>query len=73
MEIVRIPLESRHLNSFKNSFKGTLYVFSYILDDRIIYSRRLDILNIRFNLSCYIRCFDQNFERLIDQNPRLVN
>ena len=38
-ETVWIPLEARHLNSFKNSFKETCkYVFSYILDDRIICS-----------------------------------
>ena len=36
-ETMWIPLEVRHLNSFKNSFKETFkYVLSYILDDRII-------------------------------------
>ena len=49
-ETVWIPLEARHLNSFKNSFKETCkYVFSFILDDRIIYSWWLGILNVRFN------------------------
>ena len=39
LETVWIPLEARHLNSFKNSFKETCnYIFSYILDDRIIFS-----------------------------------
>ena len=46
-EIVWIPLEARHLNSFKNSFKETYkYVFSYILDDMIICSLCLNVLNI---------------------------
>ena len=50
-ETVWIPLEARHLNSFKNSFKETCkYVFSYILDDRIICSWWLGILNVRFNV-----------------------
>ena len=45
-----ISLEARHLNSFKNSFKETCkYVFLYILDDRIICSWWLGILNDRFN------------------------
>ena len=62
-------LEARHLNSFENleSFKGTYdYVFSYILDDMIIYYWFLNILNIRFNLFCSIRCFDQNFKNFIN-------
>ena len=33
LETMWLPLEARHLNSLKNSFKRTLYVFSYILDD----------------------------------------
>ena len=45
-----IPLEARYLNSFKKSFKETLYVFSFILDDRIICSWWLGVLNIRFNV-----------------------
>ena len=50
-ETVWIPLEARHLNSFKNSFKETCkYVFSYIIDDRIICSWWLGILNVRFNI-----------------------
>ena len=50
-ETVWIPLEARHLNSFKNSFKETCkYVFLYILDDRIICYWRLGILNVRFNV-----------------------
>ena len=32
------PIQARRLNSFKNSFKGTMYVFSYILYDKIICS-----------------------------------
>ena len=59
-----IPLEARHLNGFKNSFKKTLYVFSFILDDRIIYSWWLGILNIRFNVFRCIRCLNQNFKSL---------
>ena len=44
---VWIQLEARHLNSFKNSFKETCkYVFSFILDDKIICSWWLDILNV---------------------------
>ena len=35
---VWMVLEARYLNSFKNLFKGNFYVFSYILNDRIIYS-----------------------------------
>ena len=70
METVWIPLEARYLNSFKNSFKGTSKcVFSYILDDRIICSWCLNILNIRFNVLCYIRCFDQTFESLSTTKP----
>ena len=42
------------------------YIFSFILDDRIICSWCLNVLNIRFNVFRYIRCFDQNFRRLID-------
>ena len=39
LETVSIPLEARHLNNFKNSFKETCkYVISYILNDSIIYS-----------------------------------
>ena len=46
-ETVWIPLEARHLNSFKNSFKEPCkYVFSFILDDRIICSWWLGILNV---------------------------
>ena len=67
LEIVRIPLEARHLNSFEDSFKRTLYVFSDILDDRIIYYWCLNVLNIRFNLFRCIRCFDQNFGRFINR------
>ena len=51
------------MNSFKKSFKETCkYVFSYILDDRIIYSWCLNVLNIRFKEMHCIRCFDQNFK-----------
>ena len=47
METVWILLEARHLNSFKNSFKETCkYVFSFMLDDRIICSWWLSILNV---------------------------
>ena len=38
--------------------------FSYIVDDRIIYSWCLNFLNIQFNEFRYIRCFDQNLESL---------
>ena len=51
---------------FKNSFKGTLYVFSYILDDSIINSWCPSIFNIPFDVFHCIWCFDQNFGRLID-------
>ena len=54
LEIVWIPLEARHLNSFKNSFKGTSkYVFSYILDDRIICSWCLNVLMFWISNSMY--------------------
>ena len=64
-ETVWIPLEANHFNiSRTHSRKPWKYVFSYILDDRIICSWWLDVLNIWFNLFHYIRCFDQNFESL---------
>ena len=64
-ETVWIPLEARHLNSFKNSLKEACnYVFSFILDDRIICSWWLGILNIRFNEFRCIWCYDQNFGKL---------
>ena len=66
VETIWIPLEARQLNSFKNSFKRTKYIFSYILDDRVIYSWCLNILNIRFNVFRCIRCFDKKFGRLIN-------
>ena len=67
---VWIPLEARHLNSFKNSFKETCkYIFSYILDDRMICSWCLNVLNIRFNEFYCIWCFDQNFGNLSTSKP----
>ena len=55
-----IPLEARHLNSFKNSFKETCkYVFSYILDDKIICFWWLGIFE------CPIQCFSAAFDVLI--------
>ena len=69
-ETMWIPLEARHLNSFKNSFKETRkYVFSYIVDDRIICSWCLNVLNIRFNEFHCIWCFDQNFGKLSTSDP----
>ena len=65
-----IPLEAKHLNRFKNSFKETCkYVFSYILDDRIICSWCLNFLNTRFNEFRCIGCFDQNFRKLLTSDP----
>ena len=61
-----LPLEARHLNSFKKSFKETCkYVFSFIVHDRIICSWWLDILNVRFNEFRCIRCFHQNLGKFI--------
>ena len=72
-ETVWIPLEARHLNSFKNSFKETCkYVFPYILDDRIICSWWLGVLNIWFNEFRCIWCFDQNFRKLSTSNPIIL-
>ena len=69
-EEIQIPLEARHLNSLKNSFKETCkYVFPYISDDRILCSQCLNVLNIRFNEFRCIRCFDQNFEKLSTSEP----
>ena len=69
-ETVWIPLDARHLNSFKNSFKETCkYVFSFILDDRIICYWWLGILNVRFNVFRCIWCFDQNFRKLSTSDP----
>ena len=69
-ETVWMLLEARHLNSFKNSFKETCkYVFSYILDDRIIYSWCLNVLNVQFNEFRCIWCFDQNFGKLSTSDP----
>ena len=73
-EIVWIPLEARRLNSVKNSFKKTCnYVFSFILDDRIICSWCLNIFNIWFNeFHCNWR-FDQNFRKLSTLDPIIWN
>ena len=72
LETMWIPLEARHLNSFKNSIKETCkYVFSYILDDRIIYSWCLNVLNLRFNEFRCIWCFDQNFIKLSTSDPNM--
>ena len=66
-ETVWIPLEARHLNSFKNSFKETCkYVFSYILDDKIIFSWWLSILNVRFNVFSLHLMFLSIFQKVID-------
>ena len=66
-ETVWIPLEARHLNSFKNSFKETYkYVFSYILDDRIICSWWLGILNVRFNVFPLHLMLWLKFRKVID-------
>ena len=47
MTIVWIFLEARYLNSFKNFLsKSYKYVFLYILDDKIIGSWCLSVLNI---------------------------
>ena len=67
-ETVWIPLEARHLNRFKNSFKETCkYVFSYILDDRIIYSWGFNVLNIRFNFAA----FDVLIKNLESYRPQI--
>ena len=66
-ETVWIPLEARHFNSFKNSFKETCkYVFSFILDDRIICSWWLGILNVRFNFFTLHLMFWSKFQKVID-------
>ena len=42
------------------------YRFSLILDDRIIGSWCLGVLNVQFNLCNCVQCFDQSFGMLID-------
>ena len=70
-ETMWIPLEARHLNRFKNSFKETCkYVFSSILDDRIICSWWLGILNVRFNVFRCIWCFHKKIWKVIDLTSR---
>ena len=65
-----IPLEVRHLNSFKNSFKETCkYVFSFIEDDRIICSWWLGILNVRFNV--FSAAFDVLIKILESYRPQI--
>ena len=68
--IVWISLETKHLNNFKSSFKWTLYVFSYILADRIIGSQCISVMNIWFNIFRCIWCFDQKFRNLINLKPQ---
>ena len=66
-ETVWILLEARHLNSFKNSFKETCkYVFSFIIDDRIICSWWLGILNVWFNIFLLHLMFWSKFWKVID-------
>ena len=73
LETAWISLEARHLNSFNNSFKETCkYVFSYILDDRIICSWCLNILNIRFNEFRCIWCLIKILESYRPQIPSLL-
>ena len=57
-ETVWIPLEARHLNSFK--------IPSFIIDDRIICFWWLSILNVRFNVFHCISCFWSKFWKVID-------
>ena len=48
--IVWILLKARHLNNFENSFnKPCKYGFLSILDDKVIGSWHLNILNIQLN------------------------
>ena len=64
-ETVWISLEARHSNSSRTPLrKPYKYVFSFILDDEIICSRWLGVLNIWFNVFYCIWCFNQNFESL---------
>ena len=42
------------------------YVFSYIIDDSIICSSCLNVMNTKFNVFRCIQHFDQNFEKFID-------
>ena len=49
--------------------KSCKYVFSFIQDDRIIYSWWLSGLNIQFNVFRCIRCFDRNFESSLIFEP----
>ena len=65
-KIVWIPLEARHLNSFKKSCK---YVLSYILNDKIICSQCLNVLNIRCNVFHCTWYFDQILEGLSISEP----
>ena len=66
-ETVGIPLEARHLNSFKKSLKETCkYVFSFIIDDRIICSWWLGILNVRFNIFSLHLMFWSKFWKVIN-------
>ena len=67
LETVWIPQEARHLNSFKNCFKETCkYIFSYILDDRIICYWWLGILNVQFNVFPLHLMFRSKFWKVID-------
>ena len=51
------------------SRKPYKYIFSYKLDDMIICSWWLVVLNILFNLFHCLRCFDQNFYILLTSEP----
>ena len=58
-ETVWTPLEAKHLNSFKNSFKETCkYVFSFILYDIVRYrtGERGEITKIGNSLDLTLTC-----------------
>ena len=70
LETMWIPLEARHLNIFKKSFKETCkYIFSYILDDRIICSWCLNVLNIRFKNSTAFDVLIKILRKLSTSDP----
>ena len=50
-----------------------MYVFSFILDDRISCSWWLGVSSIQFNIFCGIQCFDQNFERLLTSELNTIH
>ena len=60
-----ILLEVGHLKNFENFFNEPYqYGFKCILDDKIINSQQLVVLNVRFDIFYCILCFNLKFENL---------